>query len=101
MAESAQSAEEVEVPEEEEQYSLREQAFAGLPQSTPVKSRFGHDQLKMVLTSPAETNARTKPSTSGTYLALPPTWRTSQVSIFLKYTCLIKKLTYSHSQSIV
>ncbi|XP_041793358.1 THAP domain-containing protein 1-like [Chelmon rostratus] len=64
MAEPAQFAEDVEVPEEEG-------AFAGLPQSTPVKSRFRHDQLMMVLTSPPETGPRTKPSTSGTYIAKP------------------------------
>ncbi|KAK7909695.1 hypothetical protein WMY93_014379 [Mugilogobius chulae] len=55
-----------------------DQEFSRLPQSTPLKSGFDHEHLKMVLTSPAETVPRTKPSTSGTYLALPPTWAQSQ-----------------------
>ncbi|KAK0132294.1 hypothetical protein N1851_011846 [Merluccius polli] len=56
-----------------------DQAFSGLPlSSTPLKSRFDHEHLKVVLSSPAEVIPRTKPSTSGTYLALPPTWTQSQ-----------------------
>lgn len=94
MAEPAQFAEDVEVPEEEG-------AFAGLPQSTPVKSRFRHDQLMMVLTSPPETGPRTKPFTSGTYIAKPPTWSTAQVSITIYSTCLNEKLKCLHSHSIV
>lgn len=95
MAEPAQPAEEGEVQEEEEL------AFAGLSQSTPVKSRSGFEHLMMVLTSPAGTAPRTKPSTSGTYLALPPTWTSAQVSITNIYICLNVKQTYSHSHSIV
>ncbi|XP_073718200.1 uncharacterized protein [Misgurnus anguillicaudatus] len=53
-------------------------AFSGLPQSTPLKCRFDHKHLKMVLTSPPETVPKTKPSTSGTYLALPPTCEQSK-----------------------
>ncbi|XP_054649837.1 uncharacterized protein zgc:113149 isoform X5 [Dunckerocampus dactyliophorus] len=55
-----------------------DQVFSGLPQSTPLESRDKSQQLKLVLTSPAETVLRTKPSTSGTYLAPPPTWTQSQ-----------------------
>lgn len=55
-------------------------AFSGLPQSTPLKCRFDHEHLKMVLTSPPETVPKTKLSTSGTYLALPPTCEQSKVS---------------------
>lgn len=62
-----------------------DQAFSGLPQSTPLRSRFDHEHL--VLTSPAETVPRAKPSTSGTYLALPPTWTQSQFSTNTHPSC--------------
>lgn len=49
-------------------------------QSTPLKSRLDKQQFQMMLTSPADAGPSKKPSTSGTYIALPPTGRLSQVS---------------------
>uniref|UniRef100_A0A3B1K8T9 Uncharacterized protein n=1 Tax=Astyanax mexicanus TaxID=7994 RepID=A0A3B1K8T9_ASTMX len=71
MVETAQP--EVPILEEEET------AFSEPLQSTPVKSRLEQEELKMVLTSPADAEPSTKPSTSGTYIALPPTWRLSEL----------------------
>ncbi|XP_061888704.1 uncharacterized protein LOC133639428 [Entelurus aequoreus] len=64
--------------------------FAAVPQSTPVKTQHRADEdpsqsrgpnlsscLKVLLSSPHQTTPRTKPSLSGTYLALPPTWTQS------------------------
>lgn len=84
IAETAQSGGSSEsIPEEVDQ------AFSGLPQSTPLKSRFDHEHLKMVLTSPAETVPRTKPSTSGTYLALPPTWTHRYAQILILFSHIL------------
>ncbi|XP_038134321.1 uncharacterized protein LOC119778938 [Cyprinodon tularosa] len=47
-------------------------------QSTPLKSRLDKQQFQMMLTSPADAGPSKKPSTSGTYIALPPTGRLSQ-----------------------
>uniref|UniRef100_A0A3Q2D417 THAP domain-containing protein 1 n=1 Tax=Cyprinodon variegatus TaxID=28743 RepID=A0A3Q2D417_CYPVA len=58
MAETAQS----EAATSEEEPAL---------QSTPLKSRLDKQQFQIMLTSPADAGPSKKPSTSGTYIALP------------------------------
>ena len=57
--------------------------FSGLVQSTPqcTPQNVGRSCLKLLLTSPDSDHAvpRIRASSSGTYLALPPTWTQSRV----------------------